>query len=172
MSTSRLVGAAGALTIVGTLVVTGLIREEGLRLRPYYDVVHKLTKCIGDTENVKITDVETRESCIKLLMKRLPDYEQPMRRCLKNPDAIPGKTFASFFLLTYNIGTGAFCRSSVVRAANAGNLYQACDNILKFNKAGGRVVKGLVLRRTRERALCIDGIDEPVTLYPDEGLKQ
>ena len=56
---------------------------------------------------------------------------------------------------SYNVGTGAACRSTLVRKANAGDLYGACDELLRWNRAGGRVLNGLTNRRKAERAMCI-----------------
>ena len=44
------------------------------------------------------------------------------------------------------------------RRAMAGDLPGACDALLMWNKAGGKVVKGLTKRREAERALCLDGL--------------
>ena len=60
--------------------------------------------------------------------------------------------------LTYNIGVGAFCRSTARRRLNAGNVRGACDAATWFNKAGGRKIPGLVNRRTAEHKLCLEGL--------------
>jgi len=60
--------------------------------------------------------------------------------------------------LAYNIGTGGFCRSTAARRFNAGNWRGGCDAFLMWNRAGGRVVRGLTLRRQRERAICLTGL--------------
>lgn len=60
--------------------------------------------------------------------------------------------------LIFNIGTGGFCRSTAARRFNAGNWRGGCDAFLMWNKAGGREVRGLTLRRQRERALCLKGL--------------
>lgn len=44
------------------------------------------------------------------------------------------------------------------RRFNAGNWRGGCDAFLMWNRAGGRVVRGLALRRARERALCLKGL--------------
>lgn len=47
---------------------------------------------------------------------------------------------------------------AAVRRFSAGNWRGGCDAFLMWNKAGGRVVRGLSLRRARERALCLKGL--------------
>jgi lysozyme len=81
------------------------------------------------------------------------------RKCLKNPDAIPDKSYLAFFSGTNNIGVGAFCRSSMARLANAGDLRGACNALMLYVNAGAKKnVRGLVLRRTDERAMCLEGL--------------
>lgn len=93
-----------------------------------------------------------------MLGDALIEFETGMRKCLKAPDAIPDKPYTAFLSLSYNIGTGAFCGSTVARRANAGDLKGACNAIPAWNRAGGKVVKGLVNRRAEERAICLEGL--------------
>lgn len=81
-----------------------------------------------------------------------------MRKCLSNPDAIPDKPYVAFLSLSYNIGTAGFCRSSLPRYINAGDIRTACNLLPAFNRAGGRVVQGLVNRRRAEQKLCLEGL--------------
>lgn len=93
-----------------------------------------------------------------MLGNALVEFETGMRKCLTSPDKVPDKPYVAFLSLSYNIGTGAFCRSSVARYANSADYRRACDAISLYNKAGGRVVKGLVNRRADERKLCLEGL--------------
>jgi lysozyme len=43
----------------------------------------------------------------------------------------------------------------VARHLNAGRIKQGCDALLLYNKAGGRVLKGLVNRRAQEHEWCL-----------------
>ena len=57
--------------------------------------------------------------------------------------------------LMYNIGQGAFARSTVLKKLNAGDYQGAADAFNKFNKAGGKTHSGLVERRAKERAVFL-----------------
>ena len=57
--------------------------------------------------------------------------------------------------LAYNIGLGAFQKSTLLRKLNALDYKGAADEFLRWNRAGGRVMKGLTNRRTGERAVFI-----------------
>ncbi|MES0811286.1 lysozyme [Roseibium sp. SCPC15] len=149
---TRLVGTVGAAAIV--LVGTW----EGLRLNAYRDVVGVPTVCYGETYGVKLGDKHTKAECDAMLMRSLRKHEAGMRKCLKNPGAIPGKSYVAFVSLTYNIGVGAFCRSTARKRLNRGDIRGACNAAKWFNKAGGRTIKGLVNRRAAEHRLCLEGL--------------
>ena len=141
---------AAAVALVGSW--------EGLRTVAYKDVVGIPTVCFGETRGVKMGDRYTVDECKAMLGDGLVEFEAGMRKCLKDPDRIPGKSYVSFLSLSYNIGTGAFCRSTVVKRANAGDIKGACDAILMWDRAGGRRIQGLANRRADERGICLQGV--------------
>lgn len=67
--------------------------------------------------------------------------------------------FGAFVSLAYNIGPGAFKKSSALRLFNAGDKADAAKAILLWNKAGGKVLKGLTRRREAERKLFLTPVD-------------
>lgn len=142
--------AAAAIALVGAW--------EGLRTVAYRDVVGIPTVCYGETRGVKMGDRYTKAECDAMLGDGLKDFEAGMRRCLKQPDKIPAKTYVAFLSFSYNVGTGAFCRSTLVKKANRGDLRGACHELPKWVNAGGRRIKGLVNRRKDELRICLDGL--------------
>lgn len=164
---SRLVaGIGGAITGAGLLAIQFTGGWEGLRLHAYQDVVGVWTACYGETKGIRPGMKFTKEQCDSLFIGSLTEHEAGMRKCLKAPDAIPEKTYVSLVSFTYNVGVGAFCRSTLARLANAGDLDAACRQLPRWNKAGGKVIKGLVNRRKAELALCLAGLQSPAPL-PD-----
>jgi lysozyme len=151
---TRLAGAVLALAVatVGTF--------EGVRLVAYPDrLAYGIpTVCFGETRGVKLGDKHTLDECRAMLGDALVEFEQGIRSCLKNPDAIPDETYVAALSLSYNIGQAAFCGSTVRKRLDAGQIAAACDAFLAWNRAGGKVVQGLVNRRKEERALCLKGI--------------
>lgn len=140
------------------LVIATVGAWEGVRTVAYRDIVGVPTVCFGETRGVKMGDRYSLEECRAMLGEGLREFEQGIRVCLKDPDKIPDETYAAALSLSWNIGQRGFCRSSVARHLNAGNIAAACDAFLLWNKAGGRVVKGLVNRRKAERELCRKGL--------------
>ncbi len=155
---TRLKKAGIGLTVAGSLAIGVIGGFEGIRTKAYRDVVGIPTVCFGETRGVKMGDEYTVAECKTMLGEALVDFEAGMRKCLVAPEKIPDKTYVAFLSLAYNIGQKGFCGSSVARYADAGNLPAACDAILAWNKAGGRIIKGLVTRRQAERKLCLEGI--------------
>lgn len=151
-------GLTGGLTALGMTAVAFVGGWEGLKLRSYQDVVKVWTACYGETKNIRPGMSFTKAQCDQMLAKRLVEFETGMRRCLKSPDTIPDKPYLAFLSLSYNVGNGAFCKSTLVQKANAGDLRGACNELLKWNRAGGIVWKGLDRRRKAENKMCLEGL--------------
>ncbi len=150
---SRLKKSAG-LAAVAVALVGGF---EGLRTMAYRDPIGIPTLCFGETRGVQMGDRATVAECKTMLAGRLVEFETGLRGCLRNPDALPDGPYVAALSLSYNIGTAAFCRSSVRRLLDAGQIRQACDAFRNFTKAAGIRLPGLVKRREAERAVCLKG---------------
>lgn len=151
---ASVVGAVAAAILFVTVPA-----HEGEVLTTYYDPVGIATVCYGDTDkDMAVPGVTyTREECLQSLEKQLVAHAEPVLACAPGVGQSPEMT-AAFVSLAYNIGTGAFCRSTVARRFNAGDYAGACAAVEMWNMAGGKVFKGLVRRRADERALCERGI--------------
>ncbi len=126
-------------------------------LGAYADLVGVWTICDGDTKNVRPGMVETEAGCQARLERQLVAHAKPILKCVPALRQHPNQLVASVSL-AYNIGPSGFCGSTAARRFNAGDWRGGCDAFLRWNRAGGRVVRGLVLRRKRERALCLKGL--------------
>ncbi|CDM59917.1 lysozyme [Rhizobium favelukesii] len=151
-------GGLAALTLAGSMAIQTVGGFEGLRLYAYRDVVGIWTACYGATKDIKPGMKFSKATCDNMLVDSLIVHEQGMRACLKAPDALPIETYVAGLSLTYNVGVGTFCRSTAAHKLNAGDIRGACDSLTMFNKAGGRVVGGLVKRRAQEKALCLKAV--------------
>lgn len=143
---------------MGAAAIALVATWEGLRTKAYLDAVKVPTVCFGETRGVKLGDQYTVQQCKDMLGNRLVEFEAGMRKCLRNPDAIPDGPYVAALSLSYNIGVGGFCRSSVRRLLDAGQIRQACDAFRNFTRAGGMRLQGLVNRREAERAICLKGL--------------
>lgn len=135
------------------LIVPFVVAAEGLRQRVYLDPINIPTYCVGETKNPDWNKTYSKAECYALLEGRLAEFEQGVRSCVRAP--LTDSQMAASISLAYNIGTGAFCRSSIARKFNAGDPIGACDAFLLYNRAGGIVWKGLTKRRQAEREICL-----------------
>lgn len=74
--------------------------------------------------------------------------------------------FGAFVSLAYNIGPTAFRKSSAIRHFNNNDKERAAKSILLWNKAGGKVLSGLVRRREAEKQLFLTDVPEAAELPP------
>lgn len=155
-SMSRLKTGA-AFTAAGLAAITLVKNFEGYRPNAYRDSVGVPTICFGETRGVRMGDKKTKAECEKMLGNRLIEFETEMRKCLRNPDALPDPVYISSLSFTYNVGSKAFCNSSVRYYLNEGKIRKACDSFLNFTRAGKTYPPGLLKRRQEERALCLKG---------------
>ena len=133
-------------------------RWEGLRLTAYQDSVGVWTIGYGHTAEadppapkagMKITEKEAND----ILTRDLGQYERAVTKAISV--APTSNQFAAMVSLCYNIGPTNFAKSSVVRRMNEGNSKAAADAFLLWNKAGGKVLKGLTARREDEKKLFL-----------------
>jgi len=140
-------------------------RWEGLKLKAYKDVVGIVTIGYGTTAaaGVGITPrlgmTITQAEAEWYLERALVKFAEKIRPAITAP--INDNQWSALLSLAYNIGPTAFKRSSALRHFNAGNTDKAARSILLWNKAGGKVVKGLVNRRKDEQKLFLTPVEEP-----------
>lgn len=126
---------------------------EGVRTYAYNDSVGVPTVCYGHTKGVKAGQHYTLAECNKMLIADIPKYDPNNLGCIKV--VLPPKRHSALLSFAYNVGPGTFCRSSVVRKINAGNVQGGCDALLHYDYAKGHHLKGLTSRRKAERVLCL-----------------
>lgn len=137
---------------------------EGFKAETYRCSAGVLTIGYGTTKaagvgidpqpGMRITEAEAEA----YLRKTVDKFAASIRSSITAP--INENEFAAFVSLAYNIGPGAFRKSSALKHFNAGDKAKAADAILLWNKAGGRVLKGLQNRRAEERALFLAPVNE------------
>lgn len=156
---SSLAARAAPATEDQTLAVAVPFIEarEGMRLQAYLDIVGVPTICAGSTRGVQMGMRRTLAECRALLRAEVAEYRTALHRYFTadtRARRLPPRRDAAFVSLAYNVGVAGAGRSTAVRRLNAGDVPGACDAITWWDRAGGRVVRGLVLRRAAERDLC------------------
>ena len=131
---------------------------EGTRFNAYDDGVGVWTIGIGTTvypngTKIKKGDKCTQEQALEYLQHDLKSFEKTVNDSVKVP--LSQNQFDALVSLSYNIGSGAFKNSTLLKKLNAKDFAGAADQFLRWNKGGGKVLKGLVRRREAERALFL-----------------
>jgi lysozyme len=135
-------------------------RWEGLRTEAYLDTIAAppvWTICYGETQGVRPREVRTEAECEEGLRTGLRGYWQGYRAAVRDPRVLEAQSDAAFTSLTWNIGVGAITRSTAMRRINAGDVEGACEALTWWNRAGGRIIRGLQNRRSDEYRLCMEG---------------
>ena len=133
---------------------TRLKRLEGFRDKAYQPVPNdRLTIGYGFTKGVRPGDTITLAEADARLIEELRPYEQAVwDGCTLRPNQ---NQFDAMVLLCFNIGTGGFARSSVLRLHNLGDRAGAAQAFGLWNKSSGTVYAGLVRRRAEESDLYL-----------------
>ena len=159
---------------VSEAAIRTIKHHEGVRTRPYrcpallwtvgvghvIDPSHAAVK-YEDRKNLPIPDGWDRSLTMgevdDLLIADLARFERGvLRNC---PSAIGRQgIFDALVSFSFNVGLGSLQRSTLRMKTNRGDFDEAADEFLKWTKAGGRVLPGLVKRRNDERALYLSGV--------------
>ena len=140
-------------------IASALARHfEGLYLRPYLCPAGVATIGIGSTRYEDGTPVTLADPAIT------PEYADRLLRFQLRHDYLPQvlalcpgidtpERLAAILDFAYNCGTGNLRISTLRRRINAGDWESVPGELAKWVRGGGRVLKGLVLRRKAEAAL-------------------
>ena len=131
---------------------------EGKRLVAYDDGVGVWTIGFGTTVYPSGVKVKKGDTCTEAQAKSymahdLKKFEQAVNGAVNIP--LNQNQFDALVSLAYNIGTGAFNKSTLVKKLNAGDISGAADQFDVWINAGGKRMQGLVNRRSKEKLLFL-----------------
>ena len=130
---------------------------EGFRSRPYQDSVGVWTIGIGSTRDAAgqpvtaFTQPITLDEARALVRRDMTRALQAVEGDVRVPLSVDQTAALVDFI--YNLGSGAFAGSTLLRKLNAGDYAGAAAEFDKWDHAGGNVLAGLARRRAAERAL-------------------
>lgn len=151
MSSLRITVAALSLS---ASALVGIALHEGYRSNAYDDGVGVSTVGFGTTEGVKPGDTITVERALVRLNADAERMQQELRECIGDVPMYQ-REWDAVTSWAYNVGTGAACRSTLVRKLQARDYSDACAELLRWTRAGGRELRGLVKRRQAEYRQCM-----------------
>lgn len=148
-----------------------LTAREGNVLTAYQDGGGVWTIGVGHTaaaglpkpvKGMKISAIESDA----ILSRDLGQYERAVDEAVQI--VLNQNEFDALVSLCFNIGIGAFRKSTLVKRLNAGNRKAAAEQFLVWNKDNGKTIRGLTTRREGERAQFLSkaNLDAAVIAVP------
>lgn len=151
MSKARYAVAVLALSAVGYV---GIAKQEDFRPVAYLPTPDDVpTIGFGTTEGVKKGDTITVPKAMARALSDVQKFEGALKKCVTVP--LHQYEYDAYVSLEYNIGSSAFCSSTLVRKLNASDYEGACTEIKRWNRQGKKVLPGLTNRREAEYEQCM-----------------
>jgi lysozyme len=138
--------------------VIDIIKQmEGFRNKSYQDVVGVWTVGYGSTringKPVSLGMTCTEEEAVQYILDELSPVAERITKMVTVP--LTQNQFDSLCDFAYNLGSGALQGSTLMKRLNLKDYEGAANEFAKWNKAGGKVLNGLVKRRELERKLFL-----------------
>jgi lysozyme len=150
---SRSRSAVAALSLSAVALV-GLVTNEGYSDKAIVPVPGDVpTIGFGTTEGVKPGDTITPPVALGRALRDVQKFEGALRQCVKVP--LSQNEYDAFVQFSYNVGSRAFCGSTLVKKLNAGDYEGACRELLRWDRFQGKPLPGLTKRRQKEMELCL-----------------
>lgn len=145
-----------AMAKVMSLAGVNLLKElEGCKNMPYKDSAGLPTVGIGHliTSSDKFTYPLTNEKIMEIFRKDIKRFENSVNSAVKT--TINQNQFEALVCFCYNIGEGAFAQSTLLKLINLSKFTEAAEQFGRWKYAGGQVIKGLSIRRDKEKTLFL-----------------
>jgi lysozyme len=144
-----------AFLSLSAAALIGIAAHEGYRSEAYIPVPgDRPTLGFGDAQGVKPGQKTDPVRAIIRLGGQVNTFEQQMKACVGSVPMFQHE-WDAYVSLTFNIGSDAFCKSTLVRKLKVGDYKGACDQILRWDKFKGKPLAGLTKRRQEEHKKCL-----------------
>lgn len=148
--------ALAALTLSASAFV-GIAVHEAYRPTAYLPTPNDVpTIGFGTTAGVQMGDKITVERALVRLLADADKFQRELKACIGDVPMYQHE-WDSIVSWSYNVGTGAACRSTLVKKLKAGDYPGACAELLRWDKQAGMTLRGLTIRRQAEYKQCMGG---------------
>ena len=124
---------------------------EGLELNAYQCAAGVWTIGYGHTKGVQKGMVISEETAFEMLVEELGEYEDYINTLVTVE--LNQNQFDAMVSWVYNLGGGNLKASTLLKVLNAGDYAGVPAQMMRWNKAGGKVLEGLTRRRQAEADL-------------------
>jgi lysozyme len=124
---------------------------EGCELTAYRCSANVPTIGFGHTAGVSDGDTCTQEEAETMLAEDLEEFEDYVKNYVESE--LQQNEFDALVAWTYNLGPKNLSESTLLKELNAGNLEEVPRQMKRWNRAGGKVLDGLIRRREAESRL-------------------
>ena len=132
-------------------------KHEGVRHSAYLDAVGVPTICYGSTRKVYMGQRATPAECEERLLEDATYAGRGVAKGVKVK--LTQGQYDALVSFVFNVGAGAFSKSTMLRYINANQCEAAGTEFLRWDRAGGKRLKGLTNRRARESAAWLEDCD-------------
>ena len=141
-----------AISLSATALVA-IALHEGYKENAYLPMAGDIpTIGFGTTSGVKLGDKTSPEKALQVALRDIQKFEGALKQCVKVP--LTQGEYDVYISLSYNIGSGNFCRSTLVKKLNGQDYEGACKEILRWDQFQGKRLPGLTKRRQEEYLKC------------------
>jgi len=135
----------------GTKGIELIKHFEGCELEAYKCAAGVWTIGYGHIKGVTSDSVITQEQAEQMLVEELNEYEGYINNMVTMP--LSQNQFDALVSWVYNLGGGNLKASTLLKVVNSGEFNGVPEQIMRWNKAGGKVLEGLTRRRQAEADL-------------------
>ena len=147
--------AAGLSAPAAFFVYDVTVPSEGVELQVYLDPVSLPTVCVGRMDRkLKLGQTFTLDECMEMLAEDWKKHQDQLDKIVKVPYKSEWQQQA-LTDFTFNVGIGNVQSSTLIRLLNQGKHVEACQQLSRWVKAGGKTLKGLVTRRKNTMPYCL-----------------
>ncbi|SUB46787.1 lysozyme [Pasteurella multocida] len=130
---------------------------EGCAREPYRCPADVLTVGIGSTE-LSGLQIERKKYSDEEIAQRWVNDIKVAEKCVNNwanGKNLPQGAFEANVSITFNVGCSKLKYSTLFKHAKNGDIQAMCDQFPRWKYANGKVLRGLEIRRQKERELCL-----------------
>lgn len=142
------------LSVILTFIGPDIKQFEGYSAEPYRDAGKVWTQCWGHA-SVEKPAAASRDQCENYFRADVTRAAEALDRC--SGGALEGRQLAALTSWAFNVGTGAACRSTLMKKVKQGQTPDKyCKELKRWVYVNGKKSRGLERRRAAEYRICKD----------------